>query len=362
MLSRSALSILVGVLMAVTVVAAAWVISGSPGRVPKRGVHLALASSAEPVFVQVQPGDSAASIGRRLAQARVIDSARSFQLLAAATGDAGRLESGEYEFNPGTSVLDAIDRIHNGLVSTRVVTVPEGLRMEQIADLLDKRGIVSAADFLSAAKALLPLNNSPEAALIASRPAGASLEGYLYPATYSFPHNLTPQDIVQMMVKALADRLTPDLVDQARQEGLTVYQVLIFASIVEREAVLPEERPVIASVYLNRYHQDMPLQADPTVQYAVTQQQGDVSQYGYWKSDLTRQDLQSASEYNTYTKKGLPPGPICNPGIDSILAVLHPASTDYLFFVARPDGSHAFSKTFEEHVRNVQRYQGNASN
>jgi len=175
-------------------------------------------------------------------------------------------------------------------------------------------------------------------------------------ATYSFAHNVTAQDVVSAMVKALADRLTPDLVRQAAAEGMSVQQLLTLASIVEREALLPEERPVIASVYLNRIREDMNLQADPTVQYAVTAIPGNVSRFGYWKQELTMSDLQYDSPYNTYARKGLPPGPICNPGLDSILAVVHPAQTDYLFFVARPDGSHAFSRTFDEHERNVQRY------
>jgi len=338
------------------IVAAAWVVLGSPGSVPARGVVLSPGPGGEPVLVVVQAGDTAATIGDRLAAADVIDSARSFRLLARLTGAERHLAAGEYEFAPGTAALDGLARIRGGLTSARVVTIPEGLRIEEVAALLERRGIVTAADFLAAAKALAPVNSGPGSTLIAGRPAGASLEGYLYPATYSFPHSVSAQQVVSMMVKALDDRLTPDLIEQARRENLSVHQVLTLASIIEREAVVPDERPLIASVYLNRLRQDLPLQADPTVQYAVASLPGGVNQFGYWKRELSAQDLQFDSPYNTYTRKGLPPGPIANPGIDAIIAVIQPAKTEYLYFAARPDGRHAFSTTFEEHQRNVAKY------
>jgi UPF0755 protein len=163
--------------------------------------------------------------------------------------------------------------------------------------------------------------------------------------------------VVLTMVKALSERLTPDLRAEARAQGLSIHQVLILASIVEREVVAPEERPLIASVYRNRLAIDMPLQADPTVQYAIAARPGSIVEFGYWKRVLSFQDLQFDSIYNTYTRRGLPPGPIANAGIESIIAVIRPAETDYLYFVARNDGTHAFAETFEEHERNVRQYQ-----
>ncbi|HWQ28370.1 MAG TPA: endolytic transglycosylase MltG, partial [Dehalococcoidia bacterium] len=139
---------------------------------------------------------------------------------------------------------------------------------------------------------------------------------------------------------------------------LTPWQVVTLASIVEREARVPEERPLIASVFLNRLRLGIPLQADPTVQYALANDPANVEAFGYWKSELTVDDLRLDSPYNTYVYVGLPPGPICNPGLDAIRAVLRPAQTNYLFFVAKPDGSHAFAETLEEHERNVAQYQG----
>ncbi len=335
--------------------AAGWVILGSPGAVPVRGVRIEPVQGGEPLLVDVKAGDTAETIGERLAAAKIIDSANSFGLLARASGAERKLQAGEYEFAPGTSVLDALARIHDGLTAARIVTVREGLRIEEIAALLERRGVVTAIDFLAASRALAPVNNNSGASLIAGRPAGASLEGYLYPASYSFPRTITAQDVVASMVKALAERFTPDLEQEARAQGLTPHDALTLASIVEREAVFPDERPLIASVYLNRLREGMPLQADPTVQYAVARQAPGLD--GYWKRELMAADLKVDSPYNTYVRSGLPPTPICSPGIDSVLAVIRPAKTDYLFFVARPDGRHAFSRTFDEHERNVERYQ-----
>jgi UPF0755 protein len=162
---------------------------------------------------------------------------------------------------------------------------------------------------------------------------------------------------VLTMLESLSTRLTPELRAEAEAQGLTIHQVLTLASIVEREAVLPEERELVASVYRNRMEDDMPLQADPTVQYAITARPGSVVEFGYWKRQLSLQDLQYDSTYNTYVKSGQPPGPIACPGIESIVAVIRPARTNFLFFVAKNDGSHAFSETFEEHQANVRRYQ-----
>jgi UPF0755 protein len=181
------------------------------------------------------------------------------------------------------------------------------------------------------------------------------MEGFLFPASYSFSRRVTAAEAVDMMVKTLSDRFTPQMRDEARRQGLGLYQVLTLASIVEREAIVPEDRPLIASVYLNRLKQDLPLQADPTVQYAVSPATG-VTAAALWKPELTAADLKTDSPYNTYVKKGLPPGPIASPWLDSIRAVLHPADTTYLYFVARPNGSHAFSTTFAEHEQNVQRF------
>jgi UPF0755 protein len=349
-------SVFVGVALALIVGGAGWVIYSSPATVSRAGVQLSPRAGGDPVLIRVEEGDTATEIGRRLQAAGVIESAGSFGLLAELTDSAANLAAGEYEFNRGTSVVDALVRIRDGLTASRIVAIPEGMRLEEIAALLEKRNVVRASDFLAAANNLATTGNSIDSDLLAGRPASTSLEGYFYPATFSFARSLSANEVVQTMVKALSDRLTPQLREAARQQGLTTHQVLTLASIVEREAVLPEEMPTIASVFRNRLRLEMPLQADPTVQYAITARPGSVIEHGYWKRDLTVQDLQFESTYNTYARKGLPPGPIANPGIASIRAVIQPAATNFLYFVARDDGSHAFAATFEEHERNVQQY------
>jgi UPF0755 protein len=159
------------------------------------------------------------------------------------------------------------------------------------------------------------------------------------------------------MLQAFENNVPPDMAEQAVEGGLTVHQVVTIASIIEREAVVPEERPIMAQVFLRRLREGIPLGADPTVQYAVAEDPASVAAYGYWKTELTRNDLEIDSPYNTYQNRGLPPGPISNPRVDSILAVLNPADTNYLYFVAKPDGSHAFASTLEEHQNNIEMYQ-----
>jgi len=187
------------------------------------------------------------------------------------------------------------------------------------------------------------------------RPADAprTLEGFLFPDTYQFPVNITTTSVIDVMLQNFDRRVTIEMRQQALDNGLDLFQALTLASIVEREAVVPEERPIIASVYLNRLRLGMYLEADPTVQYA----KGYDSESGRWWPSLSLEELREVeSPFNTFTHPGLPPGPICSPGLASIEAVLNPAQTDYLFFHATGDGSHAFAETFEEHLENQSRY------
>jgi UPF0755 protein len=230
-----ATSVLAGVVLAVIIGAAALVIVGSPGALPSRGVALAAADpDSEPVYIKVEAGDNASAIASRLTKAGIIDSASSFSLLARITGSERRLAAGEYEFLRGTSTLDTVTRIRDGLTAARVVTIPEGLRLEEIANVLERRGIVSAADFLIAANTIATTGSGIDADLLASRPRAATLEGYVFPATYSFGRSVTSTEAVLSMLDALSERLTPELREEARRQNLTLHQVLTLASIVER--------------------------------------------------------------------------------------------------------------------------------
>lgn len=349
-------SVLLGVAIAL-MIGGVWVIYTSPSAVPRQGEQLSNPNSEAPVYLVVESGDTAASIGARMEAAEIIDSGASFERLASILGAEANLVAGEYEFLEGTSVLDALTRVRDGLTAARIVTLPEGLRVEEIAEILDDREVVTFDDFLAAANAISAAGSEVDAELLASRPTSSSLEGYMYPATYSFSRTIDAPQVVLMLLETMANRFSPELRAAAASQDLTIHEVLTIASIVEREAGLPEERAIIASVYFNRIEEGMPLQADPTVQYALTQRPGSIQEYGYWKSPLSLDDLEYDSIYNTYVHPGLPPGPIANPGIESILAVLEPADTNYLFFVATGDGGHAFAETFDEHLANINRYQ-----
>jgi UPF0755 protein len=307
--------------------------------------------TGEVALVSIKEGDGAKAIAERLQNAGVIQSARLFRVLVAFMDIEDELVAGDYEFDKGMTTLSVIDRIHNGITAPVMVTIPEGLRLEEIGALLEEKGVVSASDFLAATK------KSYDFPFLAGLPAGVGLEGYLFPATYGFSRTVTGEEVVRQMLTAFNDKVVPEVQASAEPTDLTLHQVITLASIVEREAVKPEERPLIASVYLNRLKLGIPLQADPTVQYALGDDESSVSRYGYWKKELSAADLTVDSPYNTYQNVGLPPGPIAGPGLDSIRAVLQPAHTNYLFFVAKDDGSHVFAETLEEHLRNVQQYQ-----
>lgn len=311
------------------------------------------AGAGSAVTLTVDKGESARSIADKLQAAGIVRSATWFRMLAQAGGTQNDLAAGTYSFQRDSDTQAVLDRMKTGIYTPQIlVTIPEGLRIEQIAALLQQKGVAQAAPLLAA------MQNGEGYAdgLLAGRPT-PSLQGYIFPDTYYFPVNATPDQVIKEMLHALDDRFDPQMRAAVQAEGLTVNQALTLASLVEREAQTASERPMIASVFLNRLKQGIPLGADPTVQYAVAQDPASVAQYGWWKTDLTVADLKIDSPYNTYKVQGLPPGPICDPGRDAINAVAHPAQTGYLYFVAKGDGTHAFASTLAEHEANVAKYQ-----
>lgn len=293
--------------------------------------------------VVVRPGEGWTETSSRLREQGIIRRPLVFKAIVLLSGGRSQLLPGRYQLRRGTSSRDLISAMTNQ-DNQAVVIVPEGFRLEQIGERMVAQGLATPEQWRDA------LKSPPEAALLRSRPPGVGLEGYLYPDSYAFTEENAARQMVAEATSNLQERLTADLRSGFTAQGLSVHEALTLASIVEREAQAPAERPVIASVYLNRLKAGMPLQADPTVQYAVGRPGS------WWKPHLTRADLHDPSPYNTYVHNGLPPGPIAGPGIASIQAVAHPASTRYLYFVARGDGSHAFAETLEEHNLNVQRY------
>jgi UPF0755 protein len=297
---------------------------------------------ASETFVEIPQGSGSVAIAKRLADAGVVRDVASFRVALWITGQGRRLQAGEYRFDHPVSARQVADKIARGDVYVRPITFPEGLTVKQMAAVYESKGFGPAKEFLDAAK---------NAALVAAvDPDARDLEGYLFPDTYKMPRRSTAEQLVARMVQSFMRALAPDLIEAAEARQLTVRQLVTLASIVERETGNKEERPLVAAVYANRLRAGMALQCDPTVIYAL-------DRLGRYSGNLTRDDLQFDSRYNTYRYPGLPPGPIAAPGRASLEAAAHPADVPYLYFVSKNDGSHAFAATLDEHNRNVQKYQ-----
>lgn len=315
-----------------------------------RSLDRPAASTGNSVVFTVRNGETADQIGRRLEQSGLVADANVFRVLVAFEGAGDQLKAGDYQLNPTMTSSQIIDRLRSGATAAAQVTIPEGWRNAEIARLLGDRGPFTRDAVIAALQ-----SKGLTGDLLSQRPPGAGLEGYLFPDTYTLSPRDSAAQTIQRMVTNLDQRFTPAMRRQAESLGLTPHEVLTIASIVEREAVQETERPIIASVYLNRLHQNMKLDADPTVQYAISVSQT-IATAEIWKRDLSLTDLEYDSPYNTYRNEGLPPGPICNPGLASIQAVLEPAQTGFLYFVAKGDGTHAFAATLDEHLNNVRKY------
>jgi UPF0755 protein len=296
------------------------------------------AVQAGPLVVEIPAHESVLGIASRLADAEVIRNRYAFVALTAGRGHIRHLKAGEYEIPRDASMLDVVDLLASGRVRQHVVLYPEGATVAELARALEADRLASAQDVLRAA--------SDDHLRRTLGVTGPSLEGYLFPDTYQFVRGMSVEEMLSRMVQRLRTKLTPELVERARARGLDVHQLLTLASIIEREAVEPGEQRLISAVFWNRLRLDMPLQADPTVQYAVAKE----------RRALTRVDLATDHPYNTYAHRGLPPGPIASPGLGAIEAALDPAPVKYLYFVARDDRRHHFSTTVTEHNAAVARY------
>lgn len=291
------------------------------------------------VVFEVPRGAMLGAVSRELQRAGVIRSALSFQLLARATARANALRAGEYALSPSLAADEVLERLASGQVMTHRVVLPEGLSMREVAARFEAAGLVSAPEFLAVASdPTLPLRLGVD---------GTTLEGYLFPETYELAKGLAPREIVRLMVEQFL-RVWRRVEPLAARKGLSMRDVVVLASLVEKETGAHEERPLVAAVFLNRLARGMRLETDPAVIYGIADFDG----------NLRRVHLEDTSNpYNTYRFAGLPPGPIANPGEASLRAVVEPADADYLFFVSRKDGTHHFSRSYGEHLRAVDRYQ-----
>jgi UPF0755 protein len=286
----------------------------------------------------VEEGMTLGQVAAALETKGFIGSRRLLLLGARPMGYGRHLKSGEYLLSASMSPLKILNILSSGKVMTHVVTIPEGFSREQIGLLLEGRGLVDRIAFMA-------LSGDAETAK-AYGISGPGLEGYLFPDTYHLSRGMTPRAIIDIMVKRFFSVVEP-FMKAVHQSGMTLEEVVTLASIVEKETGAPEERPLIAGVFLNRLKRNMRLESDPTVIYGID----------LFDGNLKKEDLRAQTPYNTYIIMGLPPGPISNPGIEAIKAVLFPVPTDYLYFVSKNDGSHHFSRTLSEHLEAVRRYQ-----
>lgn len=308
--------------------------------------------AGQTVVFTIPPGTTTSDIGRDLQRDGLIRSDLLFRLLVDRRGLDGRLRQGTYLLRKDMTLDEVLLTLERGQLVEQTVTFPEGFRIEEMAERLDAQTHISGDEFLTIARsdvALLAL----EFPFLGEVPHGISLEGYLFPDTYQIDAGTDADDLIRSMLRRFDSVVTTDVRTAAVARGLGLHGLITLASVVEREARVDEEYALVAGVFSKRLAVNMPLQADPTAQYALGRSEG-VS--GWWKPDLTVADLQVESPYNTYLHVGLMPGPIANPGLQSIRAAARPVETPYLYFVAKGDGSHAFSVTLDEHNRNIAQY------
>lgn len=313
-------------------------------------------TSSNPVSFSIKAGETLTQVTDDLVNERIINNAFVFRLRAKMLGAESKIEAGDFTLSRNMTVDEVLEKLSHARLLATTITIPEGERAEQIAQMLDAKGIVKQADFMNLVE---HGDFSQQFSFLKDKPADVSLEGFLFPDTYSVPVNYSAHDIIVMMLKNFQSKMSSQLLQQIDAQG-GMWKVLTVASIVEREAEVDSERPTIASVYYNRITKVMKLQADPTSQYArdTLKYQQDPTFSDWWKAPTT-EDLKIESPYNTYVAISMPPGPICDPGLASIQAAANPDQTDYLYFVAKGDGTgtHAFAKTEQEQETNIQKYQ-----
>lgn len=309
-----------------------------------RGLFAPVGNDKTPVVVIVKRGATAGAIGDILAEKGLVRSSFAFSFIARFSGESSKIKPGAYRFDQTMSGRVMLDKMVKGEVAAVWVTVPEGFTLRQIADRLAAKGLVDRDVFIQLAE-----SGASDFSSVVNVPA-QGLEGYLFPNTYLIMLDSNPKDIVSEMLESFNEQVEKPLdADLAHTGQLSkpdaLYRAITVASMIEREAKVAKDRPLVSAVIWNRLDRGMRLEVDATVQYAL----------GEHHDRLYYRDLRVNSPYNTYLNPGLPPGPISNPGLESIKAALHPAKVDYLYYVARPDGSHIFSRTLEEHNAAIRR-------
>lgn len=302
-----------------------------------------VAGTPQDVVFTVDKDQTGAEIGDMLYEKGIISSPTTFRLALRLTGSMDKLQQGYYQIPQNASLRQVIALLQKGKLQEIKVIIPEGYTIQQIADELEKDGLGPKEAFLEKAKTYVPYQYMYGPAKVDYR-----VEGFLFPSTYEIPVGSTPEEILKRMAGEMNKQLTPEIRAQIEAKHMTIFEFITLASLVEKEALFDEERPIIAAVFLKRLQIGMPLQSCASIQYIL----------GYPKPHISIEDTKLPSPYNTYMHVGLPPGPIANPGMKSMEAVLNASSTDYLFFVADKEGHHHFTKTYEEHMKVVESIYG----
>jgi UPF0755 protein len=304
-----------------------------------RFAHRPAGASDTQEIVSVVPGENFTTLATKLEQRGIITHITKFKLLALIKGVDKKLKAGEYPLSANMTPNEVLDVLVDGRVYLHRLTIPEGYTLKQIAAEVAKNELGQADEIMA-------LATSPD--YVASFEIAAdTLEGYLFPDTYYFPKNVSAKTIISKMVGRFKEQFSVQWQQRAEELGRCVHEIVTLASIIEKETGDPSERPIIASVFHNRLRKKMRLESDPTVIYGIPNFDGNIK----------RIHLATMTPYNTYKIRGLPPGPIANPGSEAIKAALYPAQTDYLFFVSKQDSTHYFSKTIQEHRQAVRKYQ-----
>ncbi|MCP4229457.1 MAG: endolytic transglycosylase MltG [bacterium] len=283
-------------------------------------------------LIEIPSGATTTGIANTLEDEGVIADARTFIVYCKLHDYDGKLKAGKYQLNSSMSLKEIAEILVEGKEHLVAITVPPGLRIEAVARAVERSGVFTADEFLAACK-----NGDPEGRI----EPGVNLEGYLFPETYMVAPSTSPEQLIGLMLNNYFGVIDDDAAADIVKAGRDPYQALIIGSIVEREAMVDEERPLVAAVFFNRLERGMRMESCATVIYAM----------GYVPEELSQQDLKIDSPYNTYINAGLPPGPICSPGRASLEAAIYPADVDYLFFASNADGTHTFTSTYAEHVK-----------
>lgn len=309
-----------------------------------RDLKTPIQTGGQEIKLVIEPGNSIAEISRQLELSGLIKSPKVFSMYLVWMGLDTTVQAGTYKLNPGMTSIEIAYALQDSTPFEVEFNILPGWRMEEIAASLPTSGLAITPDeFINVVR-------NPNV-ILDYLPPGKSVEGFLFPGSYTVARDITANDLINILINNFSLYLSNDIIERFSLQGLDTYQAVILASIVEREAVVADEQPLIASVFLNRIKSGMRLESDPTVQYAIGY---DGINKTWWKNPLSSEDLSFDSPYNTYLYFGLPPAPISNPNLSALHAIAFPATTSYFYFRARCDGSglHSFAETYEQHIQN----------